>query len=155
MKRLIFVVVSIVMLAIGTVGCSKSGGGDVGLVKNGYMDIDKSITVGQAFDGYKYFTKKEWKAYKTEQGRRMVEFNGEFNINVPDSTQFTKDNIASSTIKLLFLINSDNTFEIVGGEQKNKKKNGENIDIMMDSNTIMQMGMNSFIIPIYKNMNVN
>jgi len=45
------------LMVFTVIGCSKFGG-DVELVKTGYLDYDKSISVGQAFDGYKYFLLK-------------------------------------------------------------------------------------------------
>jgi len=44
---------------------------DINMVKNGQMEFDQSITVGQATEGYKYFGKKEWATGKDTQGRSL------------------------------------------------------------------------------------
>src|SRR5262249_47942828 len=52
----------------------------VSFVKNSYLPrIDKTITVGDALDTYKYFSRTEWKSHTTDQGRNIVEFVGIFN----------------------------------------------------------------------------
>jgi hypothetical protein len=59
-------------------GCD--GFGNIGTVKSSILrDLDHSITIGDALDKYKYFTKTEWKEFKTDQGRKIVEFNGFYN----------------------------------------------------------------------------
>jgi len=101
------------------IGCSKFGG-DVELVKTGYLDYDKSISVGQAFDGYKYFSSKNWKTLKTEQGRRVVEFNGIMDMNNPDIKeridlgikQFNKKRFTGLRTVVQFVVNGDNTYKI-------------------------------------------
>lgn len=59
-------------------GC---GTNDEALIRNGYLDVDKSLTIGKAFDGYKYFKSKSWKAFKSDNGRRIVQFDGSFNLS--------------------------------------------------------------------------
>ena len=54
---------------------------DEALIRNGYLDIDKSLPIGKAFDGYKYFKSKSWKAFKSDNGKRMVQFEGSFDLS--------------------------------------------------------------------------
>ena len=49
-------------------------------VKNGTLDIDKSITVGKAFENYSYFKKTLWSHYTDKQGRDIVQADAEFDI---------------------------------------------------------------------------
>ena len=46
------------------------------LVKDAIYEEDYSISIGDALDNYKYFTRTEWKEFTTEQGRDIVEFRG-------------------------------------------------------------------------------
>jgi len=39
-------------------------GGNVNTVKNGTLNFDNSITVGEAFDNYKYFRKTKWEEFE-------------------------------------------------------------------------------------------
>lgn len=57
------------------------GSSDISTVKNGTYGADRSVTVGNAFDGYKLFTKKEWKSLSDPQKRRIVEFTGTLNMS--------------------------------------------------------------------------
>lgn len=118
----------VAFLALVLNGCNKVGGGDVSLVKNGYLDFDKSITLGQALDGYKFFSKKEWKAYKTEQGRRVVEFVGEHDLNNPEFAS-SKEKFSKDGIMFQFVINNDDTYVLNGGKLLKETKDGKNEDV--------------------------
>lgn len=54
--------------------------GDISTVKNGTYGADRSVTVGNALDGYKFFTKKEWKSLSDPQKRRIIEFTGTLDV---------------------------------------------------------------------------
>ncbi len=45
-------------------------------VKSGTLAIDKSVTVGDALDGYGYFANREWSMIKDSQNRKTVQFRG-------------------------------------------------------------------------------
>ena len=49
-------------------------------VKDGTLDLDKSITVGKAFESYSYFKKVVWSHYTDKQGREIVQVDAEFDI---------------------------------------------------------------------------
>jgi len=69
---------AIVALAVVVVaGCAKKD--DLTHVKKGHTSINKSIAIGEALDGYKYFGKKEWQTEKTPHGARLVIFKADMN----------------------------------------------------------------------------
>ncbi len=75
---------------------------DVELVKNGVLDYDKSITVGEAFNNWKVCKENiEWKAFQTENKRRIVQFSCD-----------KKDNTGTRLIVFQFKINKDDTFDL-------------------------------------------
>lgn len=48
----------------------------VSMVKDGHLEaFSKTETVGEAFDGF--FASPEWDSFKSDKGKRIVEFNGE------------------------------------------------------------------------------
>lgn len=49
-------------------------------VKHGTLDIDRSITVGKAFENYSYFKKVVWSHYTDKQSRDIVQVDAEFDI---------------------------------------------------------------------------
>lgn len=115
----------VAILAMVTSGCS-SNPEDV--VKSGTLQFDKSVTVGDALNGYQYFDDKEWKSFKDPQKRQIVEFNGAFdfdkfaNIELPGMQQLTSDMIKKAkrnlrdlaiTYKAQFAVSKDGkSFEL-------------------------------------------
>lgn len=61
--------------------CKKSPADHVKSVKQGILDFDKSLKVGDAFDNYKYFSIKDWRAFETDQKRMVVEFKGNIRVD--------------------------------------------------------------------------
>lgn len=83
----------------------------VKMVRNGYPEAYPDTTYGEAFD--KYFSNQEWKAFKSEKGDNIVEFNGTYGAD------------KNGTICVQFKVDEENSsFEIVyfdmDGETLNK-----------------------------------
>jgi hypothetical protein len=53
-----------------------------------FESIDDSITLGNAFDNYKFFKNQSWESFEDEQKRRVVQFIGEFD---PENFLFMDD----------------------------------------------------------------
>ena len=103
-------------------GCSDVS--DVSVVKNGTLSFDKSITVGDAFDKYSYFTSTSWEDFETSNGRKIVEVIGIFTdeyLKIMKVEQKIKK--ASSIVQ--FKINKDDTFEIAATGFEAIGKNGK------------------------------
>jgi hypothetical protein len=101
--KLLIIVFAILMIS----GCSD----DVSTIKNGTLEFDKSITVGQAFDKYKYFSSTKWKSFSTDNGRKIVEVKGDFKNEYLKHMRW-EDQFASASLLVKFTINKDDTFEI-------------------------------------------
>ena len=106
-------------------GCS-----DVGTVKNGTLNFDNSITVGEAFDKYNYFSDTDWEDFETSNGRKIVQVTGEFNENYIKKMGWTKQFEKASLI-VQFKINKDDTFEIsaIGLEATDLKGKTKKVDL--------------------------
>jgi hypothetical protein len=78
-KRLSFVL-AIAMFVI-MAGCTKPD--PVALVQNGTIELDKSVTVGNALGRYTYFKSANWKAEEDAQKRMIVSFQG-----IPDFDKY-------------------------------------------------------------------
>jgi len=60
--------------------------------------VNESLTIGEAFDGYKYFNDISWKEIKDDRGRNIVEFKG--TIDLPKCiAQHTYSTASPSIIK--------------------------------------------------------
>jgi len=75
------------------------------MVKEGTLSIDKSVTVGNAFDHYKYFTNVLWSTEEDAQKRRIVVVKGTYDLDKLAGTEFlgsrvTAVNIAETKRKL-------------------------------------------------------
>lgn len=64
------------VLAFLFAGCSKPD--PLNIVKNGALNFDKSVTVGNALDNYKYFGASKWNTFEDSQRRTIVEFRAPF-----------------------------------------------------------------------------
>ena len=63
--------IGLALLAVVLQGCGPS---DTERVKKLVLPLDRTKTLGEAFDKWNGCKQKEWKEFKTEQGQRMVEF---------------------------------------------------------------------------------
>jgi len=127
------IIVSIAFVAMEVSGCEFLSGfmgmDDVTMVKSGILELDKSTTVGQAVDKYKYFTQVTWEKAVTENGRRIVTFTGEMGkeaLTAPDGlsevqkaiwenelatlNETYESKLVGYTIIQQFIINQDDTF---------------------------------------------
>lgn len=133
-----FVLSAMVVLAAGVLpGCSKKDAevakpaagakeaavsqGDLDVVKKAHLEFDKSVTIGQALDGYKYFEKKEWLTTKSPEGARLVilktgmspEYLKELN-QVCSKKNPKQQKIESQQWSIQFTVNPDQTVHVSG-----------------------------------------
>ena len=119
MKRLIFGILTL-MLVLGLNGC----GNNADLVKNGIMNFNKTITVGEAFDNWKDCKSHKWKSFETDNKTSVVEFRCE-RKNTKEYMNKVKNLLSNnkkeetlhldieSNIQIFqWTINKDNTFQI-------------------------------------------
>ena len=59
-------------------------------VKQGTLDFDESVTVGDALDGYEFFAETAWETFEDPQGREIVEFNGVIDLNAFIGQEFIR-----------------------------------------------------------------
>ena len=112
-------------LSLMITGCS-----NVDTVKDGTLNFDNSITVGEAFDKYSYFSDTDWEDFETLNGRKIVQVTGEFNENYIKKMGQTKQFEKASLI-VQFKINKDDTFEIsaIGLEATDLKGKTKKVDL--------------------------
>ena len=111
------------------VGCSN---GKISEVKNGVLNFDKSLTVGDAFDNYKYCKSVKWESFETENGRDVVQVTCDYDISNKDNSDyyrklFKEKGIEKAEITYQFHILKDdsNKFELNGEFDKFLDKNGK------------------------------
>jgi len=72
-------VLAAALLSLILTGCSKPD--PVSVVKGSTLSIDKSATIGNVFDNYKYFKSVSWEAGQDEQKREIVTFKGKYDLD--------------------------------------------------------------------------
>lgn len=99
-------------------GCAKD---DLAVVKNAHLEFNKTVAIGKALDGYKYFASKEWQTLKTPKGARVVIFKADMNpqfvkeVNEVCGNQNPQGKmIESQKWSIQFTVNKDNTVHISG-----------------------------------------
>ncbi|GMT48649.1 MAG: hypothetical protein IEMM0008_0188 [bacterium] len=139
-KAMLMILLSLV---ISLVHCG--GGGNISLVKKGLLDFDKSKTVGEAFDNYKYFKGLKWDSFKSEDERDIVEVIAEYNIEkalkAMEAMELENikavrrgfDKIKKVIVTFQFRINKDNTFEVHWYGAKYYGKNGKKVEKNLSS----------------------
>jgi hypothetical protein len=147
MRKIILVIG--LAFGIALLGCDKAKdlvSSDVSLVKNGTMEFDKSLSVGQAIDKYRYFKSTKWEAVKTDNGRRIVNVIGDLDISrYPYLNSDNTPTIKSAFIKFQFVINQDKTFEMkwcgLGAEKKDgtKTEPDESVNLLMCKNSMKEI----------------
>lgn len=130
--KIIIVSVFLAFMTTLLIGCDKMKsvtGGDVSLVKGGILEIDKSLTVGQAIDNYKYFKKTKWESQKTDNGKRIVQVNADIDTAKSPSLNTEKlPGLKSAQVQFQFKINTDNTFEVAWCGIALEKTDGTKVD---------------------------
>lgn len=115
MKKLLFGAAIILTLT----GCVS----DTEFVKNGTMDFNGTITVGEALDSWKSCEKREWEEFETDNGVKVVQFSCQHKIEqfIARTKSLLSEseledaghlNIASNLQTFQFTINQDQTFQI-------------------------------------------
>jgi len=87
---------------------------DIGIVeilKNRKLANYPSVTIGNAFDSYKFLVKKEWKLETRKSGQFTVEFTGLLEPNTLNDND-RKDGVTSKGIIVTFIIEPNGSFYV-------------------------------------------
>ncbi|MFP4332825.1 MAG: hypothetical protein ACLFQJ_05950 [Campylobacterales bacterium] len=110
--------------------------GKINLVKDGVLGNHPSLTVGEAFDNYSYFSKTDWKSFTATNGRDVVEFEGKLDRGMMDATGMGE--VMEAYLVIQFIINKDDTFGIAHGSIRGKDMGGGDIKYDMNTREIEQ-----------------
>lgn len=131
MKKLLNMIGALAIV-IGLAGC-----GDVSLVKGGTLEFDKSLTIGEAFENYKYFKSVSWEELTTDNGKKIVQVNAVINMDEHPKGAEWKKNVQEMKIVFQFSINKDETFDVTYAGMESIALNGEKNEY--DANNIQLM----------------
>jgi len=85
-RQMIMILTLAVTAFVGMTACEKLNGAmamdDVSLVKSGRLEMDPSVTVGQAIDNYQYFKAVRWESNIQKNGRKVVSAIGEYDMEM-------------------------------------------------------------------------
>lgn len=129
LKKFVSSIVVMLCLSLFVGGCSDN---KVSMVKNGTLEFDKSLTVGQALDNYKYFTKTKWEAITTENGKKVVQVIGQ--IALDNHPSIKNPELKAMDVRFQFIVNQDKTFELGWCGAGFEKMNGEKVEPNQNAN---------------------
>lgn len=92
-------------------------------LKNNRLDVASTKTIGEAFDGYKYAIKKEWRETSTENGPYYIDYICWFQIS-PDSSATLKDGVMKRGLEIKFAVQKDGDTSIAMARRLDVKSDG-------------------------------
>ena len=110
MKNYILIIIIIPYLAVCAI--SVYANSDVEIVMKGTLPYDKSITIGDAFNNFRYFESKKWKAHQDENKRRLVTFIGALDLGKLKYYNNELNKLRAAFIRVVFVITIDNSIDI-------------------------------------------
>ena len=106
--------------------------GKISEVKDGVLNFDKSVTVGDAFDKYNYCKNVKWESFTTDNGRDVVQVTCDYDLDNKDNSEFGRKMMKENGVAKLEVIyqfyilkGGDNDFELNGEFFKYFDKNGK------------------------------
>jgi hypothetical protein len=85
--------------------------GLVNAIKKGKLVNYQSTTIGNAFESYKYLTKKEWKSESLKSRHFTVDFTGWFGPDTLNDSDI-KNGVTGKGINVKFVINTDGSYYV-------------------------------------------
>ena len=85
---------------------------DIEVVMDGKLSYDKSMTIGDTFNKFRYFENKTWKFRQEEDKKRIVIFTGA--LNLENLRQYNKEliKLKAAFIRVIFVINNDKSIDV-------------------------------------------
>ncbi len=111
---------------------SSSYSDNIDAIRGSVLAFDESIYLGNALEGYPFFTSHSWEELTTAQGRKIVRFTGKYDLKkelVITKTDTTSKRISEVDIIFGFTINVDNT-----------SFNLYSVDILVDNKPVYPSG---------------
>jgi hypothetical protein len=95
-----------------------------GVLKHSKLTAYPSKTIGEAFDGYRYFVKREWRETRSSGGRIYVDFTGWFKTGVFDANAL-QNRISMRGIGIKFIVHPDGRYGAVMASRVEIKTDGK------------------------------
>ena len=91
----------------------------------------KTVTIGEAFDTYRYFDKREWKESRSANGKIFVDFWGWFKEGALDAAS-RKNGVVARGVQVKFVINPEGDFYLAMISRAEKGADGSEQDYPLD-----------------------
>jgi len=91
--------VAIIFLSMIVVFISNCSVEPMDVVKGGTLNFDESVTVGDAFDKYSYFSDSSWRTFKSSGGNDIVEFTGVMANSAYEGTTYEEVTLSAEMVK--------------------------------------------------------
>ena len=91
-----------------------------------------STTIGAAFDGYKYFTGKEWRETNSPNGKIYIDFIGWLDTKSLDAAA-VKRGVSAMALDVKFVIEPDGSFFVAMVSRIEMKSDGKSYDYPIEN----------------------
>jgi hypothetical protein len=121
---------------------------DIEIVMNGKLPYDKSMTIGDAFNKFRYFESKAWRFRQEENKEKLVIFIGKLDLRKLSSYNNILNALQAAFIRVIFALNTDNSIDVKSvSYQIRLPKEFKLMDYIMDTPDSFK----DSVINIYKN----
>ena len=122
-------------------GAADSGGkervGYIPVIRDHKLAQYQSATIGDAFDSYRYFEKKEWKERTAADGNTYIDFIGWFDAKTLNENA-SKDGVTARGIDVMFVIEPNGSYYVFMVSKIERRSDGkEYSDQIQDSAGIL------------------
>ena len=107
-----YILIIIIILYLAVCDSSAYAKSDVDTVMNAKLPYDKSITIGDAFNNFRYFENKTWKIRQEENNSRLVIFIGTLDLEKLKQYNIELTKLQAAFIRVVFVINIDNSIDV-------------------------------------------
>lgn len=105
-------------------------------LKNKTLAKYPHATIGAAFDGYTYFTRKEWNEVHTSNGKIYIDFIGWLDAASVDAAA-AKEGVTGRALDVKFVIEPDGSFFVAMVSRIEKKSDGKSYDYPLEDSAAL------------------
>lgn len=106
----------------------------VDIIRNQRMSNFRSVTIGNAFDSYKYLTNKEWKSASMKSGQITVDFTGWFEPDALNKKDVS-NGVTGKGLDVMFVIEPNGSFYVFMVSKLEARTDGKIYQSQLDDTT--------------------
>lgn len=117
-------------------------------LKNNHLEVSSTKTIGEAFDGYRFAKKKEWREAPTQNGLYYIDYVCWFDIG-PFSSVALREGVVKRGVEIKFAVREDGETYIAMASRIDIKSDG-----MLHTTVIEPADIKKIVTAIYENREI-